>query len=391
MANELEQFTVSADESTWVDVLPSAVDTGYQIQNTNIAGRTVGQDDSHVIVVGDDIQVRISGVIDDLGLPFVVKTAVSLTPTIDSWIAVIPGTTSLQRSLQLWTGAVVWDAALNCLTAEIGGFTRRILNWFIQKSGYVAWHTNNPIFVIRYAPQIPGRPDIGESFSRNAFIRGRDLDGNLAYVGYGIISEEFTPPAVDGRGVTFDGKNLISNDVTTDLIYIHDGVSDTILSSFAAPSSSPQEMTFDGTNLISLDNSTDRIYIHDGISASVSSSFATSTSNPQGMTYDGTNLITGDDVAGKIYIHNGISASVSSSFNMPSTDLSSLAFDGINLFSSDPDTDTAYLHKGVSSTVQFTFKVSNVSGGMASLGSGRLVIMNYVNDRISIYGNIPWR
>ncbi|MFV1626634.1 hypothetical protein, partial [Phaeobacter sp. JH203A] len=60
----------------------------------------------------------------------------------------------------------------------------------------------------------------------------------------------------------FDGTNLISCDSGTDTIYIHDGISSTILSSFASPGSRPTGLTFDGTNLISCDSVSDTIYIH---------------------------------------------------------------------------------------------------------------------------------
>ena len=110
---------------------------------------------------------------------------------------------------------------------------------------------------------------------------------------------------------------LISCDDDAEKIYIHSGVSSSILDSFASPATSPYGLTYDGTNLISCDAGTDRIYIHSGVSSGVSSSFASPESMPSGLAYDGTNLISCDSFERMIYIHLGISSSVSSSFPSP--------------------------------------------------------------------------
>ncbi len=85
-----------------------------------------------------------------------------------------------------------------------------------------------------------------------------------------IVASSFAAPAAAPTGLTFDGTNLISCDLVTDLIYIHDGITSTILSSFASPDTSPYGLTFDGTNLISCDSGTDIIYIYDSITATYS-------------------------------------------------------------------------------------------------------------------------
>ncbi|MDE4274769.1 hypothetical protein PXK58_08840, partial [Phaeobacter gallaeciensis] len=53
------------------------------------------------------------------------------------------------------------------------------------------------------------------------------------------ILRSFSSPSTLPSGLAFDGTNLISCDIITDTIYVHDGVSSTILSSFLSPSTSP--------------------------------------------------------------------------------------------------------------------------------------------------------
>jgi hypothetical protein len=72
----------------------------------------------------------------------------------------------------------------------------------------------------------------------------------------------FVAPSTGPTGLTFDGTNLISCDTVSDRIYIHDGITSSILSSFPSPSGTILGLAFTGTNLISCDNGTDLIYIH---------------------------------------------------------------------------------------------------------------------------------
>jgi hypothetical protein len=157
-------------------------------------------------------------------------------------------------------------------------------------------------------------------------------------------------------GITFDGTNLIICKSTgTPSIYINDGVSATILSSFASPGVGPRCLTFDGTNLISYDSLTNLIYIHSGITSTISSSFAAPASNLSGLTFDGTNLISCDQVTGLVYIHDGISPTILSSFASPGTVPSGLAFEGTNLISCDSNTDKIYIHNGKTATILSSF------------------------------------
>jgi 6-phosphogluconolactonase (cycloisomerase 2 family) len=130
----------------------------------------------------------------------------------------------------------------------------------------------------------------------------RKLTDGLWAKGLGV-SASFASPASAPAGLTFDGTNLISCDIGTDLIYIHDGITSTILSSFASPDITPTGLAFDGANLISCDYATDIIYIHDGVTSTILSSFAAPASAPRGLTFDGTNLISCDPSTDLIYIY----------------------------------------------------------------------------------------
>jgi DNA-binding beta-propeller fold protein YncE len=80
-----------------------------------------------------------------------------------------------------------------------------------------------------------------------------------------------------------------------------------VLSSFASPSTNPSGLAYDTStgNLISCDINSDTIYIHDGVSSSVLSSFASPSTGPYGLTYDTStgNLISCDTADNTIYVH----------------------------------------------------------------------------------------
>jgi hypothetical protein len=169
----------------------------------------------------------------------------------------------------------------------------------------------------------------------------------------------FNSPNNDPRGVAFDGTNLISCDLAAKKIYVHDGISDTILSSFDAPAVGPHSITFDGTNLISCGffSGDAKIYIHNGISASILTSFNAPGSYPVGLAFDGTNLIsTNSGVKSSVTIHSGVSSSVITSFNLPFGGVTGIAFDGTNLVAvSGESTDKIYILDGKSPSILRSF------------------------------------
>ena len=134
MANELEQTTINATGTSWVDSSPGPISTGYQAQNTNITARTVGQDLSSVSADGGDVVIAISGPIDVDGLPFSVTSEITLSPDASGtyYIKVVDGSTTTQKSLELTTDAPVWDAAKNALYDDDDS---RVLNWICLYDG----------------------------------------------------------------------------------------------------------------------------------------------------------------------------------------------------------------------------------------------------------------
>jgi DNA-binding beta-propeller fold protein YncE len=176
-----------------------------------------------------------------------------------------------------------------------------------------------------------------------------------------IINKRFASPSTLPTGLTFDGTNLISCDDSTNTIYVHDGISSTILSSFTSPGINPTSLTFDGTNLISCDAASDTIYVHDGISSTILSSFSSPSTSPRGLAFDGTNLISSDIDSDTIYVHDGISSTILSSFASPSTSPRGIVFDGTNLISCDQNADTIYVHDGISSTILSSFASQGTS------------------------------
>jgi len=100
------------------------------------------------------------------------------------------------------------------------------------------------------------------------------------------ISSSFTSPSTLPRGLTIINGDLISGDGDSYMIYVHNGITASIKSSFNAPTNTrstypnpaPNGLTADGTNLISGDNGyygveDDMIFIHNGVTGEILSSF----------------------------------------------------------------------------------------------------------------------
>jgi len=200
------------------------------------------------------------------------------------------------------------------------------------------------------------------------------------YIHDGITStilSSFSPPNGASEGLAFDDTDLISCDRSTGKIYIHDGITSTILSSFSAPSSSPKGLAFGGTNLISC-HYNKMIYVYDDTTSSVLMSFSGDSNmggGITGLTYDedNNNLIscgvgTNRDTYHKICIHDGISSTISSKFNSPDTYPEGLGFNDGNLISSSRGVGaaqgTVYIHDGVSSTISSSFTLSHYPYGI---------------------------
>ena len=387
MADELTILTENAASDSWVDAIPSAVSTGYQAQNTNINANRNGIDSSYVRYDSgtDEIVVEVSGPIDDNGLPFAVGTEIRFAnPGAGTWyLRVIPGTTTVDRSLEITASKGTWDGSKNGLYDSV---PRRVLNWVIVNGDN---GTNVSKMVFEPLNVIVGNAD-GESV---------DLTPLQLYPAPGVKSS-FATPSTSIRGLAYDSStgNLISSDTNTNLIYIHDGVSSSILSSFAAPSTNIRGITYDSStgNLISSDSGTNLIYIHDGISASTLSSFATpgTSGGTRGLAYDSStgNLVSGNISDDLIYIHTGITSSISSSFATPgvTTSIGHLTYDVStgNLISSElGNENNIYVHSLITSSILLVFDTPDLSPGGITYNSADKVFISsdLITDLIYIH------
>lgn len=211
-----------------------------------------------------------------------------------------------------------------------------------------------------------------------------DRTTNLVYIHEGItntVTSSFATPGTSILGLTYANGNLISTDSITDLVYIHDGITSSITSSFATPTTSTGALAFDGTNLISASDVTDFIYIHDGITSSITSSFAAPSSGTRAIVFDGTNLISASHTTNLIYVHDGITADILSSFAAPGTEIIDLAFDGANLISYDSGTSLMYIHDGITSRVSLSF---------AAPGTGQEYIVVGEDNLFSSSRSVSW-
>jgi len=121
--------------------------------------------------------------------------------------------------------------------------------------------------------------------SSNGNVISFDNTGGLVRVHDGfssIVIDSFTTPASNPGGIAYDAflGNLISTDSSNGNVYIHAGVTSSISGSFSGPSPFCFGIAFDyhtGNLLYAGYDSGDKIYVLDGVSSSVLSSF-----NPTG-------------------------------------------------------------------------------------------------------------
>jgi len=155
--------------------------------------------------------------------------------------------------------------------------------------------------------------------------------------------------------IAWDGSNLLSSSLSTDIIYKHSGFSDSILDSFAPPGHDTHGLAWYGGNLYSCDCALDKVYKHDGFSSTILDSFTSPDTTPYGLAWDNGNLLSAGNETDKIYKHDGFSASIIDSFFPPGTIPSGLAWYGGNLYSGDGGLYKFYKHDGFSSTIIDSF------------------------------------
>jgi hypothetical protein len=190
------------------------------------------------------------------------------------------------------------------------------------------------------------------------------VGGNLITCDYGAgeiyihdgftdnILDTFSTPGGLCSGLTVMDGDLFSCDYTGGL-FRHDGISETIAETIIA-SSFPDYtgLTNDGTNLILCAYNTKLIYVHDGATSAVDSSFVSPDgARPWGVGFDGINLLS-NRYGVKIYKHDGVSASVLDSITPPNSSTTGTVWDGINLISCDATDGYIYFHDGFSEYIE---------------------------------------
>jgi len=203
-------------------------------------------------------------------------------------------------------------------------------------------------------------------------------------------------------------EDLISGDLNVHSIYIHSGITSTVTTSFSGPDLigfGPQGLTFDGGkptrrygNLVSADESMETIYIHDGVTSTITTSFsmpeAGTESGPVTITVDASgNLISAraqESRPGSVRIHAGITSTVTTSFSTPFSNCRGITVDASgNLISDDVGTQSVYIHAGITSTITTSFSAA-YHNGLEISEAGNLIAAKYWDpeDYIVIHAGI---
>jgi len=162
----------------------------------------------------------------------------------------------------------------------------------------------------------------------------KDVNVYTIYIQNGISAETlgFFNSTLRAQCLTFDGTNAIAGSMYDAYINQYVGKTSTIQSSFAAPDATITGLAYDDAtgNLISAGVFSKKIYIHNGISASIISSFASPSSwGPTGLTYDGAHLISIYNKSEVVYVHNGVTSTIVSSFAAASSDYNGLTINRV--------------------------------------------------------------
>lgn len=376
MADEIQILTTSADGSTWVDVVPNAVSTGYQAQNTNIDAIRNGEDRSSITYDSGSAEIVLSpsGVIDVNGLPFVIKTETRLPISTDGdyYIKIIAGTGSTLRSAELSSSRGTWDASKNAFYDS----GLRVLNWLINKTG-------DDVTIYRLVGE---NQQAGENqIPQNPY--GLIRRGDLPYWMYwGVLYQEFSAPAGVVRGVTVDAVNgnLITCTETT--ISIHDGISSSVLTSFSSPAGCQDVAYIPSTeNLVSCSNTANLIYIHNGISASILSSFASPASDITGIDFSG-QFVSCDRGTKLIYIHTGVTATISSSFAAQDGAVTGVGRDGNfrNVLSCGSN-NKHYIHAGDTAGILMSFEAIAAGEGITYYNK-QIITVSATTSKVYVFG-----
>ena len=265
MADELQLVSINAASDSWVDTTPGAISTGYQAQNVAMAALFNGIDKSSVRISGANCVIDPSGLIDDSGLPFVVSDTITIAlPTSgasDWFLAVVAGSTSIERSIEFQDSRGTYVAAKN---GFYNGDGERVLNWRYNvdtktlirladsninpgnEGAIESVNTFCAISDLMYSRwKIPGRRFTrGTTTTSIAYDYANDrillLAGTTVYCYNAITGAEITTIALAGTSatigsITVDNRtgNLIAHDAVSPYeLYIFNGISNTLSSQF---------------------------------------------------------------------------------------------------------------------------------------------------------------
>lgn len=311
MSDNLELVSENAAGDGYVDNVPGAVSTGYQSQNIATSAIFNGLDKSSCAVVGSNLIIYPSSIIDVNGLPFVVKTQITLalpTTGFNHYLKVVDGSTAILKEIEFTTDRGTYDTSKN---GWYNGSGKRVLNWvynIISKS-LILENGNNQqsgtddelISQISFAPINKIIPSMWGSCNYHIpILSGLTCKGLSYYEGYlynlgddvqkynldGTLDSTITVGALTNNTcATIDPTtgNLVRlshnggpNFITTATTY--NGISSSVLSSvdiIASTATPPHSCVIDGDgNLITLRDSLGvlLIYVFSGISATITNS-----------------------------------------------------------------------------------------------------------------------
>lgn len=384
------------------DNVPGAVSTGYQRQNVNLLAGQTGLDLTAPYVSGATIVLPVGGIIDVNGVLYKIETEAILTPAnlTDAWYIYLEVGTGTAFTPKLTTTHGTFNAAKN---ARYTASNERILNWVyshgihplnpvngawyvetsrtkLAQNRYLEWSAG--VISRRWYPNASATDTHG--FAAGSVVPYTFPIANTVISG--ICIDPFTGDLVVSDGTTYNIVPSVGSAASFDYIYVYDRTSRLMTKWFRAPATAPTAITVDPAtgNLISADRGTDRIYIHDGISGTVLSSFAvpgTGERNIIGMFVDRNtgNLVSSTSGGGTntFCIHDGISATILSSFNYnaetPNNGVAYLCqdpFTGDMISATKSDTFDAYIHvhDGITSNIKISFVDTVGSGFTPDIG-----------------------
>lgn len=215
---------------------------------------------------------------------------------------------------------------------------------------------------------------------------GVGLIDNYTFTGFGIplvsspvSSSNFATITNNTRGCTVDDDgNLITIDITTDLITRYVGLTSTVDTSIAAPASNVQGIAWYKGDLYSVEVA-GLCRRHDGFSTTILDSFTPADSGIS-MVFIGIDVVILSGSADTIKIYDGFSATVKTSFATPTTLSQGIAYDGINIIVCDSDNPaTIHVLDGSTGNDKYTFDgpVGDVKD--MNITDGGFVMVNTVN------------